>query len=921
MFIKAALPAILLFTFVCSAQDRVKLSGSVHPRAVTANDLGPLDASVALSYVSLILKRSPAQEAALDSLLREQQDPASPNFHRWLTPEQFGERFGASTSDLARTSAWLTSQGLKIDAVARGRDWVAASGTAAQFESAFRTEIHRYRVGTQEHFANRTEITLPADLAPAVLMVRGLDDFNPKPKGTGRQLRPDNTTSSGAHYLAPDDWATIYNVSKLYASGYDGTGQRIVVVGASNIVASDIAQFRTLFGLQPSLVEMHLVGRDPGLVSGYQGEANLDIEWAGAIARNATIVYDFSSDLYGAVQDAIDNARAPVITMSFGDCDPTNQSILYFRSIYALKANALGITWLSASGDSGPANCDAATSTSAELGLGANFPSSIPEVTSVGGTEFNEGVTPGYWAPMNTPALASATGYIPEVVWNESGALGLWSSGGGPSVLFPKPLWQTGPGVPNDGARDTPDVAMTAATHDGYRVVLNGANSWIFSGTSAATPSFAGVIAILNQYLMAKGAQSTPGLGNINPTLYGMAASVPTAFHDITAGNNIVACTVGSPNCSTGRFGYSAGPGYDLATGLGSIDAYNLVANWKPVALPVPNSLVSASATPNPVYQIPQTVGGSQFQFQVTLTESNGGATTLTGFTIGGTSYSDEILPLFHTNLIPPNGSITATVGLKNMAVPTTLPLIFTGLDPGGRTWTQTASVQLLPASSQPTKITGIANGASYQTAFAPGMELSVFGTLLATGTAAAATLPLPLSLGGATATVNSQGAPFYYASPSQLNIQIPYGIAPGPATLAVRVNGLVANFQFTVAPTAPGIYVNSNSALVPASTAARGSVVSMYITGTGAQTPAIATGEAPPSSTPLTKLPQPSAPYSIVVGGVPATVQFLAIPPFLVGVTQVNFTVPANAPLGVQPVVAIVGGVGSAPAMLTVTQ
>jgi uncharacterized protein (TIGR03437 family) len=910
------LAPLLIFPALCFSQELVRLPGPLHPKATPANDIGAADPSQRLAYVSVMLKRTAAQEAALEALLQAQQNPASPDFHRWLTPEQFADRFGASPTEITRIAAWLKAQGLTIETVARGRDWVACSGTVAQFQTTFHTAIHRYRVDGEEHFANSTPLSVPAEFAGLVQLVRGLNDFNPKPGA--RQTHTDFTNSSGNHYLAPDDWAAIYDVARLYSQGFNGTGQRLVIVGTSDFLATDISQFQNLYSLPVTPIEKYLGGADPGISKNTQGEANLDLEWSGAIARNATIVYDYAVNIYDAVQDAVDKARAPVMSMSFGGCDTGDGDLVYYRSIYALKANAQGMTWLSSSGDSGPANCDAHTSTVAVKGLSANFPASIPEVTAVGGTQFNE--TPGvvYWSTVNSPTLSSVVGYIPEMAWNESntpGNAGLWSSGGGPSAIFAKPSWQTGPGVPSDGARDTPDLALSAAGHDGYRAVVNGSANIIFSGTSASTPSFAGVIAILNQYLGAK------GLGNINPSLYNLWRTTPSAFHDITVGNNIINCKIGTPDCTTGTFGYTTGPGYDLVTGMGSVDVYNLFTNWKTVTPPVVNSLVTAAVTPNPVYQMPPDSQGYTFGLTVTLTESNGGQTTLNTFSINGVNYNSQIVSFFGTNIIPPNGSINAGIGYKSLNVPVTYAFVFGGADPSGKTWSQTVNVQFLPAQTSGTKITGVANGASFLTTFSQGMEMSVFGTQLATGTAVAATLPLPTSLGGATATVNGVAAPFYYASPSQLNVQIPYGIPNGSATLSINAGGQTASFPFTVSSTSPGIYVGSNSALVPVSSATRGSIVSLYMTGTGAQAPAISTGAAPPATTPIANLPQPTVPYSITVGGINAPIQFFGIPAFLVGVTQANFQVPSNVALGVQPVVVKVGNNASAPANLTITQ
>jgi len=264
------------------------------------------------------------------------------------------------------------------------------------------------------------------------------------------------------------------------------------------------------------------------------------------------------------------------------------------------QANLLGITVLAISGDSGAAACDPwfnANVTSATQGLAVLYPASSPEVTGVGGTEL---VSDGgyFWNSSNSANGGSALSYIPEVAWNDSDNYGLESSGGGASVSFAKPAWQTGSGVPSDGQRDVPDVAMAASANvNGYIICSNGScsdgiataiqNASIGGGTSAATPVLAGIITLLNQYVVSQGfdgvalANGQEGLlGNINPHLYQLAQNTPKVFHDITAGDNIVTCTIGTPDCTTGTFGYRATPGYDQVTGLGSVDACNLVMEW-----------------------------------------------------------------------------------------------------------------------------------------------------------------------------------------------------------------------------------------------------------------------------------------------------------------------------------------------------
>jgi subtilase family serine protease len=441
------------------------------------------------------MKPAAGQQAMLERLLDEQQDRSSPNYHRWLTSEQFGDRFGLNGSDLAKVAAWIQSQGFRIESVARARNWVAFSGSAQMAERAFGAEIHRYAAG-EEHYSNATELSIPEALADIVSGVRGLDDFWRRPAAVVPEY-----TAGGVNQLAPDDWATIYDVKPLYNSGIDGTGQRLAILGTSDFPQSFVNSFRSMFGLPPSQIEMHLIGPDPGVTTS-QGEASLDLEWSGAIARNATIVYVYATNFNDAAQAAIDQNLATVMSQSFGSCEPT--ATLGNRAM-AQQANAQGITWMASSGDSGGAGCDphgffgvTGESTSAMLGLAVNIPASFPEVTAVGGTEFNEGVGQ-YWASSNNSNGGSALSYIPEMVWNETGGGGLLASGGGSSIYFPKPPWQTGPGVPNDNARDVPDVSFSASgNHDPYMVVnANGVRAT--GGTSASSPSFAGVVALLNQ--------------------------------------------------------------------------------------------------------------------------------------------------------------------------------------------------------------------------------------------------------------------------------------------------------------------------------------------------------------------------------------------------------------------------------------
>ncbi|MGA3018089.1 MAG: protease pro-enzyme activation domain-containing protein [Bryobacteraceae bacterium] len=587
----------------------VRLNHTTHPAVGAARDLGRVAPNLAMERILLQLQSTPEQESALEQLLGEQQDVSSPQYHAWLTPDQFGDQFGVAQPDLDVLTAWLASAGFQVTEVARSRRTVEFSGAAADVERAFHTEIHNYDLDGERHIANSTDISIPEALAPVVAGVASLHNFQARPMhhmvraapgargGPSEAPAPRMDLGNGTHGMAPYDFAAIYDVSSLWNANYDGAGQSIAVLGESNIKLSDVAAFRAMFGLPANPPQIIVVnGNDPGDVGGsLETEADLDVEWAGAVAKGATIKYVVSKSTFAsdgvtlAAEYAVNNNVAPVITLSFGLCEAfAGMSNQVFNALWQ-QAAAQGISVFVGAGDSGSAGCDTPNlTTPAQYGFGVNGLGSSSYNVAVGGTEFDDSASPStYWNPSNGGNLASAKGYIPELVWNESsyssvGAASnsLWAAGGGSSNQWPRPAWQTGAGVPAGTFRLVPDVSLTAAGHDGYLIEQEG-TLYQVGGTSASTPSFAGIMAILNQYTGARN-------GNPNAKLYGLAASTPAAYHDITAGSNAVPCTGGTPNCSAGlpatnvgkMTGYSAGPGYDLATGLGSVDAYALARGW-----------------------------------------------------------------------------------------------------------------------------------------------------------------------------------------------------------------------------------------------------------------------------------------------------------------------------------------------------
>lgn len=898
---------------------RFRLTGHMNPKAQSGSDLGRMDSSAVLRGLTLVLGQTPSQQSDLEALLARQQDPSSPEYHRWLTPEQFAERFGVSSVDIRKITDWLASQNLHVTGTGRARNWISFDGTAAAVNTAFRAELHRYEINGKRHFANSAEPSIPVALDTTIRGIHGLSDFRLKPKSVRRSvdrstLSPQFTSRSGDHFLSPEDFATIYNLKPLYDAGMRGAGQTIVVAGQTQIDLADIQQFRTKFNLPAAAIDVTLAPdtKDPGIDSNEVGEADLDIEWASAAAPEAKIIYVYSNDVMDAVQYAIDQNLAPILSVSYGGCEAqtARSDAMIFRS-WAMQANAQGMTWFNASGDSGGADCVTGTSTSG-AGLSVDIPASVPEVTGVGGTVFTEGsATP--WNDSNTPGGGSVRSYIPEAAWNDSAPRDPSASGGGASAFFSKPVWQTGIGLPNDGSRDVPDVALNAsADHDGYMVYTEGKLA-IFGGTSVGSPAFAGIAALLNQYLMSGGAQS--GLGNINVRLYGLAQTTPAVFHDITSGDTMVTvtCSGRSRNCVPGSYGFNAGPGYDQATGLGSIDAYALVTNWRGPSAEVARGTASLSLTASAA----TITRNDSLTLTATLTATNGGTPQ------GTVAFSLGSAALGTATLTPGAGSAAAVLLVSNTQ-------LATGINTISATWSGDSSynsasasvvVTVAPLVSGTPLIAAVVDAASFRRLYAPGMIVSVFGTDLAPFTSAAAAVPLPAQMAGVSASVNGVAAPLQYVSTGQMNLQIPYETTPNTtAVLVVNNNGHTASISLTVSNAAPAVFADTAGALVPASTAHRGQQIELYLTGAGSVSPSISSGSSPGPGTPLANLPMPVQAARVTVGGADAPVEFIGIPQGLVGVVQINILVPSDAPAGAQTLVVTIGGVASVPVSLTIT-
>jgi Pro-kumamolisin, activation domain/Bacterial Ig-like domain (group 3) len=674
-------PQALIVGEIDEAKQTV-LHGNTLPLANAANDRGSVPQDQPLDRMLLLLRRSPQQDDVLDKMLAAQQEPGSDLYHRWLTPQQFGRWFGASDHDVQTISGWLGSHGFSNLKVSQGHTVIEFSGTAGQVAAAFHTSMHYYLARGALHIANQRDPSIPTALSPAIVGIVSLNNFGrrsmvvPGPVGIQQKGQahphisreaqpqytiPDPTTYTTYYWLAPYDFAAIYDLVPLWNQGLDGTGQTIAIVGQTDIHTTDIDQFRTLFGLPANTTTVITSGPDPGFLSD-ELEADLDVEWSGAVAKGANVdlVTSASTETTAGVDLSalyiVDNNLAPIMSESYGDCELfLGTAGNAFELSLWKQASSEGITVLVSSGDQGSTACDP-TDANQDLAthpMAVNGLASTPYNVAVGGTDFNQYEQwSQYWSSSNDPTTKqSVFGYIPEVPWNDScgstildtleqndpttacnsGTVGVSNrntiaTSGGPSscissdgtdsssctVGYAKPMWQTGTGVPQDGVRDIPDVSLFAGNnlYNSAYVVCDAdytnnsgcdptasTQSYVgVGGTSAGAPAMAGLMAIINQKY---GRQ-----GNANVTLYRLASSASgsTIFHDVSTDGNRVACSSQSPDCEipagssnpVGRTkGHDSTVGYDMVTGLGSIDAANLVNNWSSASFTPTNTTLS----------------------------------------------------------------------------------------------------------------------------------------------------------------------------------------------------------------------------------------------------------------------------------------------------------------------------------------
>ncbi len=862
-----------------------------HPQwAKKENSTGVLPAALPLERLTLVLSRSPQQEEALKIFLEQQQDRSSPNYHRWLTPVEMGDRYGLSEQDIAALSGWLRSQRLHVNWISPSRTFLRFGGTAGDVGRAFHTEFHTYKTfGAQGKAVERMSVAsdpmVPRALEPAIKAIHGLYTIEDHPFHSARTMQSDGpkiTTTNGEHVMAPLDFETIYD-----EAGNISNAAPIGIVGLSRTDFADFSNFRALtetyFPNPSEIVPTAFGGIDPGpaltatpaasVSVENQLEATLDVSWAGSISGSAPIMLVVATSASGGVEaDAqylVQTSPVPVevMSISFGACESSaGPSGVTFWDTLFQQAAAEGISVLVSSGDSGASGCDEgfATPPASPAANSPNYICSSSYATCMGGTEFNDSVDPAnYWSATNGGGLASAHIYIPEGGWNEStnstGGPQVAASGGGVSSVIATPAWQTGTGVPSARAgRYTPDLAFSAAGHDGYfgcfaaggaSCVAGAGGSFtfaVFAGTSASAPSMAGVASTLDGGVGA-------AQGNLNPQIYQMAATTPTVFHDVTVASSGVAnCVVSTPSLcnnsipgSTGQTGGQAGylltAGYDEVTGLGSLDIDSFINNF-----PLPPSIQTGSyplgvTFPSQLLGFP-TQGGVDFV--------NGGSTPLDPLTIAitGPNASDFSWA---------NGSGNSCLSALGAKISCSVQITFTPSAVGARNATLTVSSANASNSPLAIPLTGTGTTTLYTPTIAvtpspdmvtPAQPVTVTIFVIAPPGIPIASTGIPIT---PTGSVTLSGGGFSGAgkllSGNTVVINIPGGAlalgsdlltasyTPDSATSAIYT-GASGSYPITVAnpapPTPPGFTIGADDVTIPGPGLAASSLIIVQTVG-----------------------------------------------------------------------------------------
>lgn len=613
------------------------IENSRPPRPTAAVDLGPAPSGARLERMLLLLEPSAAQRAALDAELAAQPNSGSPEYRHWLIPSKFADSYANSASDVETVAAWLQAEGFTVAGLPAGRGWIEFSGTVSQVEHAFETSVHSYGIEGATRLALADGISVPAPLGPLVHGLVSLDGVVAEPAITTPHILQGSAAdllavggSARAEAITPNSMAGLLHIDAVHSAGNIGAGQTIAVAARSNINVQDFAEFRKAFGLEASAVEVRVDGADPRQ-NGDEAEAMLEASWTSAAAPGASIVLVPAATT--PATDGIDLSLAAIVdgnlahtaAVGFTACEAAMSEA--HRAFYAAlfrQGAAQGMAVIVAAGDRGAAACHGFGEGAVTSGFGVNALASTPWNTGVGsvGTK----ATAGSDSPVDLEAWATG-----------NAAEGAYAGGGGRSSVYAAPTWQPLPtkdsvaGVASGKyARLLPDLALPVAAEGGAnrgvafclssaRLELNGSKGCYLvraGGTSAATAIFAGIAALV--------AEKNGAQGNLAPHLYGLSRQAGY-FDDVKQGNTRLPCAAGSRDCdASGTIGFDAVSGYDLATGLGSVNAEKLVKDWAtPAATGTGATTVSLDITPaaaNSTYN-----PTAQITFTATVVSQTGG--------------------------------------------------------------------------------------------------------------------------------------------------------------------------------------------------------------------------------------------------------------------------------------------------------
>jgi subtilase family serine protease len=550
-----ALVAIILVTpafflryspaHAASFDNRTTLSGHMIP---ALKNFSPLHTANSSSQLQLSISLNLRNQSQLTALLQAQQDPRSPLYHHYLRPQQFAALFGPTQTTVNQVTTWLYSEGLQVGSVASNHLLINASGSIATIQRAFSVNIDDYALNGRTVYAPTSEPSVPTDLASVIHGVSGLDNvahYHPL-----NRLIPADGPGGG---YTPTQLRTAYNMKSLISSA-DGTGQTIAIFELDGYKASDVKAYLSNYSLGSAKYSNVLVDGATNSAGSGAIEVELDMEVVSAIAPGATQEIYIGPNTNSGVNDTynqiVADDIAPVTSISWGECeaDSGTSELSTLDTIFKQGA-AQGQSFFSAAGDAGAYDCGTSR-------LGVDSPADDPYVVGVGGTSLQ---------------VTSSNSYSSETVWSDptdtSNPQGI-GGGGGYSTYFSKPSYQTGTGVSSNTKRHVPDVSADADPNTGYSVYCSvtaagcstGSAAWTeIGGTSAAAPLWAAVVTDTNAYLAGLGIST---LGNVNAELYSLfnTSQTYTAYHDITSGNNLY---------------YSAGTGYDVASGIGTPNVWN----------------------------------------------------------------------------------------------------------------------------------------------------------------------------------------------------------------------------------------------------------------------------------------------------------------------------------------------------------